>query len=97
MSYAIFYIKVIIVVMNMVIMAAAMALTARIATLTVGCYGNNGLHDFNCCNGYNFSRDSFDCIAFNDPNGSATGCSLRTDICNIHFIFYIILFLTVFL
>ena len=71
MSYAILYIKVIVVVMNMVIMAAAMALTARIATLTVGCYGNNGLHDFNCCNGYNFSRGSFDCIAFNDPSGSA--------------------------
>ena len=51
MSYAIFYIKVIIVVMNMVIMAAAMALTAGMATLTVDYYGQNGLHDFNCCNG----------------------------------------------
>ena len=51
MSYAIFYILVIIVVMNMVIMAAAMALTAGMATLTVDCYRQNGLHDFNCCNG----------------------------------------------
>ena len=72
MSYAIFYIKVIIVVMNMVIMAAVMAIIAGMATLTVGCYGRNGLHDFNFCNGYNFSRGSCNCIAFNDPNGSAS-------------------------
>ena len=43
MSYAIFYIKVIIVVMNMVIMAAVMAIIAGIATSTVGCNGHNGL------------------------------------------------------
>ena len=72
MSYAIFYIKVIIVVMNMVIMAAAMAITAGMAILTVGCSGRNGLHDFNCCNGYNFSRGSCNCIAFIDPNGNAS-------------------------
>ena len=70
MSYAIFDV-VIIVVMNMFIMSAAMVITAGMATLTVGCYGCNGLHDFNCCNGYNFSRGSFNCIAFNDPYGNA--------------------------
>ena len=70
-TYAIFDILVIIVIMSMVIMAAAMAITAGMATLTVGCYGRNGLHDFNCCNGYNFYRGSCNCIAFNDPNSSA--------------------------
>ena len=72
MSYAIFDILVIIVVMNMVIMAAAMAITAGMAILTVGCSGRNGLHDYNCCNGYNFSRGSCNCIAFIDPNGNAS-------------------------
>ena len=64
MSYAIFDV--------LVIMSAAMVITAGMATLNVGCYGCNGLHDFNCCNGYNFSRGSFNCIAFNDPYGNAS-------------------------